>query len=85
MILRPRPPGRAMTPKPPRATPSGRQPTSRRMRASNTVDTASHDGVAVFRDDDESYLAWVAAHPTGFVVNTQRSGNPSDTPPRATP
>jgi len=29
--------------------------------------------VEIFRDDDEGYLAWVAAHPRGFVLNAARS------------
>jgi hypothetical protein len=34
--------------------------------------------VEVFRDDDDGYVAWLASHPTGFVVSIQRSGNRSD-------
>ena len=34
--------------------------------------------VAEFRDDNQAYLSWVAAHPDGFVINIQRSLNPSD-------
>ena len=41
----------------------------------NAVQIAS---LEMFRDDDGGYLAWVAAHPSGYVVNIQRSGNPSD-------
>jgi hypothetical protein len=29
-----------------------------------------------FSDDDASYLAWVAAHPDGFVLNVRRSADP---------
>jgi hypothetical protein len=29
--------------------------------------------VQMFRDDDEGYLAWLAAHPAGFVLNVERS------------
>jgi hypothetical protein len=29
--------------------------------------------LVAFVDDDAGYLAWVAANPTGFVVNTTRS------------
>lgn len=32
--------------------------------------------VEIFRDDDEGYLAWVAAHPRGFVLNAERSPRP---------
>jgi hypothetical protein len=28
-----------------------------------------------FRDDDEGYLAWLAAHPDGYVINIARSHN----------
>jgi hypothetical protein len=31
-----------------------------------------------FRDDDRGYLAWTAAHPGGYVLNIERSLNPSD-------
>lgn len=31
-----------------------------------------------FRDDDRGYLGWVAAHGHGYVINIQRSLNPSD-------
>jgi hypothetical protein len=31
-----------------------------------------------FRDDDRGYLTWTAAHATGYVINVQRSLNPSD-------
>ncbi len=34
--------------------------------------------VAEFRDDNRAYLAWVSEHPDGFVINIQRSLNPSD-------
>ena len=27
----------------------------------------------VFRDDDEGYRRWIAAHPEGYVVNTYRT------------
>ncbi len=29
-----------------------------------------------FSDDDASYLAWLTAHPNGFVVNVRRSPDP---------
>jgi hypothetical protein len=31
-----------------------------------------------FRDDDPGYLAWIAEHPGGFVINIRRGHNPSD-------
>jgi hypothetical protein len=31
--------------------------------------------VCVFRDDDEGYLAWLAAHPDGFVLNIVGGSN----------
>jgi hypothetical protein len=34
--------------------------------------------VAEFRNDDDAYLAWVGAHPEGYVVNIQRGLNPGD-------
>jgi hypothetical protein len=39
---------------------------------------ASDNGYAVdvFRDDDTGYLAWLAAHPRGFVLNSNRSPRP---------
>lgn len=30
-----------------------------------------------FRDDDAGYLAWLAAHPGGYVINIARNHNPS--------
>jgi hypothetical protein len=30
-----------------------------------------------FEDDDDGYLAWVAAHPIGFVINTERTPRPA--------
>jgi hypothetical protein len=35
-------------------------------------------GVREFRDDDAGYLAWVALHPDGFVLNIQRALASSD-------
>lgn len=32
--------------------------------------------VEIFRDDDTGYLAWVAQHPHGFVLNTARNPRP---------
>ncbi len=29
--------------------------------------------VCVFRDDDAGYLAWLAAHRDGYVINIERS------------
>ena len=34
--------------------------------------------VDFFRDDDRGYVAWLAANPRGYVLNIQRSMNPSD-------
>ena len=34
--------------------------------------------VHLFRDDDQGYAAWVAANAQGYVLNIQRSLNPSD-------
>jgi hypothetical protein len=31
-----------------------------------------------FRDDDQGYLAWTAAHPGGYVINIERSLNPGE-------
>lgn len=31
-----------------------------------------------FREDDAGYLAWLAAHPDGYVINIARSYNPTD-------
>lgn len=33
--------------------------------------------VEIFRDDDHGYLAWLAAHPAGFVLNVARSPRPN--------
>ena len=33
--------------------------------------------VEAFRDDDGGYLAWLAAHPAGFVLNVARSPRPN--------
>jgi hypothetical protein len=33
--------------------------------------------VELFRDNDEGYLAWLAAHPTGFVLNLARTPRPN--------
>lgn len=30
-----------------------------------------------FENDDTSYLAWLAANPTGFVINLRKQANPS--------
>lgn len=32
--------------------------------------------VEIFKDDDAGYLAWLAAHPTGFVLNVERRPRP---------
>jgi hypothetical protein len=34
--------------------------------------------VGQFRDDDQGYLAWTAANPSGYVINIQRSLNTAD-------
>ena len=34
--------------------------------------------VELFRDDDRGYAAWLAANARGYVLNIQRSMNPSD-------
>jgi hypothetical protein len=34
--------------------------------------------IELFRDDDRGYLAWLAANAQGYVLNIQRSLNPSD-------
>jgi hypothetical protein len=33
--------------------------------------------MTTFVDDDEGYLAWVASHPDGYVVNCGRSPTPA--------
>ena len=33
--------------------------------------------VQIFRDDEEGYLAWLAGHPAGFVLNVNRSPRPN--------
>lgn len=38
----------------------------------------ARDGVREFRDDDAGYLAWLAAHPDGFVINIFHTYNPSE-------
>ncbi len=30
-----------------------------------------------FRDDEEEYLAWLSANPTGYVLNVRRRQSPS--------
>lgn len=39
-------------------------------------EAAESNGVVVFDNDDEGYLAWLDAHPEGFVLNTRRSKAP---------
>jgi len=34
--------------------------------------------VELFRDDDQSYAAWLAANSRGYVLNIERTLNPSD-------
>jgi hypothetical protein len=38
--------------------------------------TTEGNAVAIFRDHEAGYLAWHAAHPHGFVLNTARSPRP---------
>lgn len=33
--------------------------------------------VCEFRDDDDDYLAWIADHPDGYVINTVRGHTPA--------
>lgn len=49
-----------------------------RTISSSEVDTHSAErlDVEIFRDDDHGYLAWLAAHPAGFVLNVNRSPRP---------
>lgn len=35
------------------------------------------DSLRIFEDDDAGYVAWVASHPSGFVVNANRLPNAS--------
>jgi hypothetical protein len=72
---------------PAEAEPRGQEGGSADLRSSATAPSASHDSrdapdtsseeggaVAEFRDRDGDYLAWVAAHGSGFVINIGRSG-----------
>jgi len=34
--------------------------------------------IELFRDDDQGYAAWLAANGQGYVLNIQRTLNPSD-------
>jgi len=34
--------------------------------------------IELFRDDDEGYAAWLAAHAQGYVLNIQRTLTASD-------
>jgi hypothetical protein len=45
----------------------------------NTPPKAAHVGgdCVVFRGNDDGYLEWLAAHPTGYVVNAERNPRPS--------
>lgn len=78
MLLRARLPRRPKIPKPAVGTPRERKLATGQRATAETFSAGSPRGVEFFRDDDDGYLAWVASHPTGFVVNIQRSGNPSD-------
>jgi hypothetical protein len=78
VLLGGRPPRRRTMPKPAVVTPEERRRATSRPRTAETLGAEGLGGVEVFRDEDDGYLAWVASHPTGFVVNIQRSGNPSD-------
>jgi hypothetical protein len=53
-------------------------PRIRRLRAHERINGVQLAGVEIFEDDDAGYLSWVAAHPSGYVVNIQRTRNPSD-------
>jgi hypothetical protein len=77
-FLRARSPRRRGPPKP--AVITGREPIrpADRARTAGALGAGADGGVNVFRDNDDGYLAWVNSHPTGFVINIQRSGNPSD-------
>lgn len=41
------------------------------------TDSAERIDVQIFRDDEEGYLAWLAGHPAGFVLNVNRSPRPN--------
>jgi hypothetical protein len=41
------------------------------------LDLESAQQVREFHDNDGGYLAWLAAHPDGFVLNTNRTPRPS--------
>jgi hypothetical protein len=43
-----------------------------------STDTTADGGAVEFRDDDAGYLAWLAAHQDGYVVNVARSHTASD-------
>lgn len=45
-------------------------------RPPRAATSASDHAVEVFRDDDTGYLAWLADHPRGFVLNANRSPRP---------
>jgi hypothetical protein len=77
LLLRARQPRPSVMPKPAVAT-SGERHRAGQPRTAETVEAGDHETVEIFRDDDDGYLAWVGSRPTGFVVNIQRSGNPSD-------
>jgi hypothetical protein len=78
VLLRSRPARRSTMPKPAAATSKERNRPTRQRRTGETFGAEPHETVQIFRDDDDGYLAWVGSYPTGFVVNIQRSGNPSD-------
>lgn len=39
---------------------------------------AGQNAVWEFRDNDVDYLAWLAEHPDGYVLNIRRNNNPAD-------
>jgi hypothetical protein len=41
------------------------------------TDSAERIDVQIFRDDEEGYLAWLAGHPAGFVLNVNRRPRPN--------
>jgi hypothetical protein len=61
----------------PTAPPARSHPHERGFLRSSGRDLESAS-VEEFRDDDDGYRGWVAANPGGYVINIQRSLNPSD-------
>lgn len=48
-----------------------------RLKEGASVVSAPSLDVVVFRDDDEGFFEWQAAHPEGEFVNTERKPNPN--------